>query len=64
LLNKDKTHHIYVYRVKLKDKTKEYIWYGKYELTDKNIKPNIGKDKILRNVIVLSLKRIDKIDPK
>jgi hypothetical protein len=62
LLNKEKTQHIYVYRVKMNGRKREYIWYGKYEITDKHIKSNIGKDKRLRNVIVLSLKRINKID--
>ena len=58
LLNKEKTQHIYVYRVKLNGKTKEYIWYGKYEITDKEIKPHIGKDRQVRNIVVLSLTRL------
>lgn len=59
LLNKLKTHHIYVYRVKMNDKKKEYIWYGKYAIMDKITKAHIGKDKIIRNIIVLSLIKID-----
>ena len=56
LLNPDKTHNIYIYRVNQNDKNK-YIWYGKYEIIDKNIKQHIGKDYIMRNIIVLSLKQ-------
>jgi hypothetical protein len=59
LLNKDKTHHIYVYRVRKTGKQKEYIWYGKYEIVNKTIKQNIGKDKTIRNIIVLSLQQIE-----
>jgi hypothetical protein len=58
LLNKDKTRNIYLYRVKKNGNKNEYIWYGKYEIVDKNIKQHIGKDKIMRNIIVLSLKRL------
>jgi len=59
LLNKTKTEHIYVYRVK-KNKTKtEYIWYGKYKIVNKNNKSHIGKDYKLRTIIILSLKKID-----
>ena len=56
LLNPDKTHNIYIYRVKKNDKNK-YIWHGKYKIIDKNIKQHIGKDYIMRNIIVLSLKK-------
>jgi hypothetical protein len=59
LLNKNKTHHIFVYRVKYTGKKKIYLWYGKYEIVDKNTKLHIGKDRIIRNIIVLSLKKID-----
>jgi hypothetical protein len=58
LLNQDKTQHIYLYRLKIKGNKKEYMWYGKYEIVDKIIKPHIGKDRIMRNIIVLSLKKI------
>jgi len=51
----NKTEHIYVYR----KKSKEYIWYGKYKIVDKNIKPHIGKDKKIRNIIVLTLNKIE-----
>ena len=57
LLNPDKTHNIYIYRVKKQQKINKYIWYGKYEIIDKNIKQHIGKDYIMRNIIVLSLKK-------
>jgi len=56
-LNKNKTHHIYVYRVRQLGKKKEYIWYGKYHIIGKNKKIHIGKDKVLRNIIVISLKK-------
>lgn len=59
LLNRNKTHHIYLYRVKINDNKKEYIWYGKYEIFDKINKKHIGKDNIMRNIILLSLKKID-----
>ena len=57
LLNKNKIEHIYLYRVKGQGKKKEWIWYGKYKIVDKNTKKNIGRDNIMRNVIVLSLKK-------
>ena len=58
LLNKNKTEHIYLYRVK-KDGTKKiYEWYGKYEIIGRNEKRHQGKDNIIRTIIVLSLKRL------
>jgi hypothetical protein len=59
LLNRSKTQHIYLYRVKRNNTKKEYIWYGKYEIVDKNTKLHIGKDRNTRNIIILSLKKID-----
>ncbi len=59
LLNPNKTQHLYVYRVKINGKKKEYIWYGKYEIISKNTKSHIGKDYNMRNIIVLSLKKIE-----
>ena len=59
LLNTDKTQNIYLYRVRKDGKKKEYLWYGKYVIIDKNKKMHIGKDNIMRNIIVLSLKKID-----
>ena len=57
LLNKNKIKNIYVYRVKyITGKKKEYIWYGKYEIIDKNTKLHIDKDNIERTIIVLFLK--------
>jgi hypothetical protein len=58
LLNINKTQHIYVYRVINSGKQKKYIWYGKYEIIDKNVKQHIGKDYNTRNIIVLSLRKI------
>lgn len=58
LLNPSKTQHIYLYRLKIDGKKKEYIWYGKYKIISKNTKDHIGKDKKLRKIIVLSLKKI------
>ena len=58
LLNINKTQNIYLYRVKKNGKKKEYIWYGKYEIIDKNVKQHIGKDYNTRNIIVLSLRKI------
>lgn len=58
LLNRNKTENIYVYRVRINGKKKEYIWYGKYEIIGKNNKIHIGKDYELRNIIVLSLTKI------
>ena len=54
LLNQNKTEHIYLYRV---TKT-EYIWYGKYEIIEKINKLHPGKDNNMRNIIILSLKKI------
>jgi hypothetical protein len=59
LLNKNKTQHIYVYRVKKNGKKTEYVWYGKYEITNKSNKQHIGKDRNIRNIIILSLKKIE-----
>jgi len=58
LLNKNKTQHIYLYRVKHICKKSEYIWYGKYEIVNKISKRHIGKDDIMRNIIILSLCKI------
>ena len=58
LLNKNKTKNIYLYRLKINGKKKEYVWYGKYEIIDKNKKIHIGKDRVMRNIIVLSLKKL------
>jgi hypothetical protein len=33
------------------------MWYGKYEIVDRNNKLHIGKDKIMRKIIILSLKK-------
>jgi len=59
LLNINKTKHIYLYLVRPTNKQHKYVWYGKYIIIDKEIKIHTGKDKILRNIIVLTLKKID-----
>jgi hypothetical protein len=58
LLNKNKTEHIYLYRVKKYKKKIEYLWYGKYDIIGMNSKLHPGKDNIIRTIIVLSLKKI------
>jgi len=58
LLNKTKTENIYLYRVRKNGKNNEYLWYGKYEIVDRHNKLHQGKDRIIRTIIVLSLKKI------
>jgi len=58
LLNINKTQHIYLYRVRKNIKKTQYIWYGKYEIINKNIKQHIGKDYVIRNIIILSLRKL------
>ena len=60
-LNKDKTTHIYLYRVKQhgsKKNKNEYLWYGKYEIDEKKRILHQDKHNNLRTIIVLSLKRL------
>tara|TARA_B110001469_G_scaffold122599_2_gene133498 strand:- start:1727 stop:2161 length:435 start_codon:yes stop_codon:yes gene_type:complete len=59
LLNSQKTKNIFLYRVKMNGNKKIYIWYGKYEIVNKVKKLHQGKDKNERNIIVLSLKKIE-----
>jgi hypothetical protein len=59
LLNPDKTKHIYLYRVRKNKKNTEYIWYGKYEITGRTNKQHIGKDYVPRNIVVLSMRKIN-----
>lgn len=59
LLNPDKIQHIYLYRVRITDKKKDYIWYGKYKIVERRTKPHIGKDKSIRTIIILRLSRIE-----
>jgi len=61
LLNKDKTHHIYVYQVRQNKKHKEYVWHGKYEIVDKCYKEHIGKDYMPRTVVVLCLQKVNNV---
>jgi hypothetical protein len=62
LLNTNKTQNIYLYRVRKNGKKTEYIWYGKYEIIDKHNKQHIGKDYIMRNIIILSLKKSEFVE--
>jgi hypothetical protein len=55
LLNPEKTQHIYLYRMIRKNL---YIWYGKYEIVGRNTQPHQGRDGTMRNIIVLSLRKI------
>ena len=48
----------YLYRVRKNGKKNEYVWYGKYEIMNKNNKQHIGKDYVIRNIITLSLRKI------
>lgn len=57
LLNQAKTENIYLYRVTKDKKKKEYIWYGRYTIKEKNVVSHIGKDGNDRNIIVLTLDR-------
>ena len=59
MLNKEQTEKIFLYRVKLNGKKKEYIWYGEYKIVGENeTRQHIGKDGVLRNIIVISLQKI------
>ena len=59
LLNKDKTEHIYLYRVAKNARKIEYLWYGKYVIEEINNKLHPGMDKNIRTIIVLSLRRVN-----
>lgn len=59
LLNTNKIQHIYLYRSRKNGNKTEYIWYGKYEIVDKIKKPHIDEEYVMRNIIILSLKKID-----
>ena len=59
LLNPEKSEHIYLYRVSPLGKGQEYLWYGKYKIVGQTTKAHQGKDHIMRNIIVLSLRKID-----
>ena len=56
LLNDKKTTHIYLYRVRINGRKKDYLWYGKYNIVNKTVKQCQGKDRVMRDVIVLTLK--------
>ena len=58
LLNNNKTEHIYLYRVKKSKNKTEYLWYGKYKIIEKTNKRHQDKDRNMRTIIVLSLKRL------
>lgn len=59
LLNPEKSEHIYLYRVSPQKRGQEYLWYGKYEIVGQTTRSHQGKDYIMRNIIVLSLRKID-----
>jgi hypothetical protein len=59
LLNPEKSEHIYIYRVSPLGRGQEYLWYGKYEIVGQTTRAHQGKDYIMRNIIVLSLRKID-----
>jgi hypothetical protein len=58
LLNKNKTEKIFLYRVKNDRKVDKYIWYGQYEIIDRNKKLHIDIDGNLRKIIILNLNKI------
>jgi hypothetical protein len=58
LLNPVKTEHIYLYRVS-PGKKQEYWWYGKYQIVGQITRLHQGKDHVMRNIIVLNLRKID-----
>ena len=58
LLNPEKTKHIYLYRVSKEEKKTIWTWYGKYKITKKTVRRHPGEDGIIRNIIVLTLQKI------
>ncbi len=58
LLNTNKTKHVYLYRVTMKDMKRVWVWYGKYAIVGKFVKEHEGKDYMMRNIVVLKLQRI------
>lgn len=59
LLNVNKTTHIYLYRVNPTAAQHKYIWYGRYQIIDSETRPHVGKDGIMRNIIVLTLHSVE-----
>lgn len=57
LLNLNKTKHIYLYRVRRNGKTQDYLWYGKYTIVGSTKKPHLGKDGIMRDIILLYMQQ-------
>lgn len=58
LLNESKIEHVFLYRVIKNKSKKQYLWYGKYQIGEKNINNHVGLDGQMRKVILLQLKRI------
>ena len=58
LLNGNTTQHMYLYRVRQNGQQKEYLWYGEYVISSIENRAHIGKDYVMRNIIILSLTRI------
>ena len=54
------TEHIYLYRViPINTTSTNYLWYGKYEIEEINkINNYLGRNMVLRTIIVLTLKRL------
>lgn len=59
LLNPTKIKHIYMYRVRMNGKRKEWVWYGKYKITGHNPCVHPGKDNVQRTIILVSLQKIN-----
>jgi hypothetical protein len=58
-LNPEKTHHIFLYRVKKVGKRREYYWYGKCKIISEETIQHRGKLlPTLRNIIIITLKQI------
>ena len=58
LLNANKTKHIYLYRVSYRNNKKNWVWYGKYEITGQKTKQHPGKDGVMREIVLLSLSKV------
>jgi hypothetical protein len=58
LLNPNKIRHVFLYRVIKNKSKKQYLWYGKYNITGKTKKNHVGLNGNPRKVILLQLERI------
>jgi hypothetical protein len=57
-VNSEKTEHIYLYRVKIMNNKKTWIWYGKYRIISIGKKLHNGKNGELRYIYILGLEKI------